>query len=182
MKKYTLLVITSLLISSCYSYKVYEPEAGDEIAMDSAPAVIDTSLRGARQSKPTPNDNAEKNVSSKNTNSRTSKDGVSNSEIPKEKLDHIANRKKGEESVKSIIKDKGYYQVDVFEKTYKMEAVKWQGDTIIGHVKGQPKKELKFHEKDIQNLKVRQFSKGRSDALTVAAYASVGVGVFLLLQ
>lgn len=185
MKKYTLLLITSLFISSCYSYKVYDPETGvDELQSSNNPSSnVDTSIRGARQYKASADENTDmQNVPSKIMSSRSSKDGVSTSDIPKEKLEHLANKNKGEVSVKSIIKDKGYYQVDVFDKTYKMEAVKWQGDTLIAHIKGKPKKELKFHEKDIQNLKIRQFSKGRSDALTVAAYATAGVGVFLLLK
>lgn len=130
-----------------------------------------TSIRQAREIKISPD--ADQNIQSEKSKSDISRNINTNS-VEVSSTENI--------STKTIIKAKGYYQVDVFDKTYKMEAVKWQGDTIVGHVKGKPKKELKFHEKDIQNLKVRQFSKGRSDALTVASYASIGVGVFLLLK
>ncbi|RLZ09133.1 hypothetical protein [Faecalibacter macacae] len=174
MKKYTLLLVSSLLLSSCYSYKVYEPETAEQQAEqnnNSSMSVRESFVRTAREAKSSANINQDvESTQSKDISSRN--DNTKNSETTPT----------GDVSVKSIIKEKGYYQVDVFDKTYKMEAVKWQGDTIVAHVKGKPKKELKFHEKDIQNLKVRQFSKGRSDALTVAAYASVGVGVFLLLK
>lgn len=83
---------------------------------------------------------------------------------------------------KSIIKAKEFYQVKVLGKETKIEAVKWEGDSLVANIKGQPNKILKLHENDIEDLKVRKFSKGRSDALTIAGYAVAGVGVFLLLK
>ncbi|QTV05575.1 hypothetical protein [Faecalibacter bovis] len=174
MKKYTLLLVSSLVLCSCYSYKVYEPETDSqavEKSNNSPLSLRETSVRTAKQAK-----------ESSDPNQDMLNEGKVGASTKIANLKNTESNSTGEISVKSIIKEKGYYQAEVFDKTYKMEAVKWLGDTLVAHVKGQPKKELKFHEKDIQNLKVRQFSKGRSDALTVAAYATVGIGVFLLLK
>lgn len=83
---------------------------------------------------------------------------------------------------KDIIKEKEFYQFKVFTRESKVQAVKWEGDTLIATLKSNPSKTLKVHENDIQDLKVRKFSKGRSDALTVTGYVAAGVGVLLLLK
>ena len=182
MNKYTLLLLTATILSSCYTYKTYDPSVES-----SKTEVTDEGKNRAvsiRQGKNNPNSDESTMPSRVDVRSNAVEKKSKNSISTEEKLS--ANDVKSTDEIvikpKSIIKDKGYYQIDVFEKTHTIEAVKWQGDTLISHVKGQPKKELKFHEKDIQNLKVRQFSKGRSDALTVAAYATAGVGLFLLLK
>jgi len=183
MKKYSLLLITASIVSSCYTYKTFEPEAV-EIENTSASSTKISSVREDLKSAKDRNDLADaqekrmakiKAAAEQKSNARE-KENVDNMRPIVEQKEDIEIRPKG------IIKEKGYYQVEVFEKTQKIEAVKWEGDTLVAHVKGKPNKVLKLHEKDIQNLKVRQFSKGRSDALTVAAYATAGVGIFLLLK
>ena len=182
MRKYTLLLLTATLFASCYTYKTYDP------SLDSAPVESSDNAKNraisVRQAKNNPNSDESTMPSRVDVRSKVIEEKSKNSNLSGPSEENKA-MKSGEEIVvkpQSIIKEKGYYQIDVFDKTHTIEAVKWQGDTLISHVKGQPKKELKFHEKDIQNLKVRQFSKGRSDALTVAAYATAGVGLFLLLK
>lgn len=183
MRKYTLLLLTASLISSCYTYKTYDPETAlTETVTNEKTNSRAVSVRQAKV------DAQNTELSSANSRTEMRANAIEN----KSKTSPSTESKQDTKEVntatdivikpKTIIKDKGYYQLDVFDKTHKIEAVKWQGDTLISHVKGQPKKELKFHEKDIQNLKVRQFSKGRSDALTVAAYATAGVGLFLILK
>lgn len=181
MKKNTLLILSMIFsLSSCYVYRAYDPEK----------AVVqqETSLKG-KASEIRETDKKSKSATDIKRNSevlsvRKKAENISKEEsLPKSKEQSKVEVKPTEiPSTKSLIKEKGYYQVEVFERTQKIEAVKWEGDTLIAHVKGKPKKELKFHEKDIQNLKTREFSKGRSDALTIASYATLGVGVFLLLK
>jgi heterodisulfide reductase subunit A-like polyferredoxin len=79
---------------------------------------------------------------------------------------------------------KSGYNVTVLDKEYTIEAKQWKADTLYSVVKGKPNKELKFHKNEIalSDVKIRKFSKGKSDALTVADYALVGVGLFLLLK
>ena len=154
MKIFGLITIGSLLLTSCYTYQAYNPEA----------------IASA--------DNKKENVRM-----------VSPVRLSREQTQQVQQLQQGqnvndiiEVNPKNIIKPKEFFQVKVLGNETKIEAVKWEGDTLVAHVKGQPKKILKFHEKDIEDFKVRKFSKGRSDALTIAAYATAGVGVFLLLK
>lgn len=176
MNKFSLILFSALIFTSCYSYKTYDPEAALAQKNDATELkqLQDNNIRRA-------NINRNESIEDSDSKVRTSRDNIIDSRTSK-KDDIGTNNSSDNISTKSIIKEKGYYQLNVFDKTYKMEAVKWQGDTIVGHVKGKPQQELKFHEKDIQDLKVRQFSKGRSDAFTVAAYAAAGVGLFLILK
>ena len=184
MKKYTLLLIGLIIVSSCYTYKAYEPEldANGAVVTNKSNANLAISKRVSRTS-----------PSVVNTNDAIFQNDDDDVEVvtkPKEipvvkeskSVTVTATVDPNNIKPRDIIVEKEYYQFDAFDKTYKMEAGKWKGDTIYGNVKGNPKKELKFHEKDIQNLKVRKFSKGRSDALTIAAYSSVAFGIILLLK
>jgi len=180
MKKFSLALTALLLVSSCYSYKVYEPEIQETIPQESA---ISSNQKKELSKGKRVNRNGEMSLEKKEISKENSK--TNSNQIRENNLGTVEvalDPQVIEVSPKTIIKEKGFYQLEVFEQSYKMEAVKWQGDTIVGFVKGKPKKELKFHQKDIQNLKVRQFSKARSDAFTVAAYAAGGVGIFLLLK
>ena len=183
MKKYSLLLITVSILSSCYTYKTFEPEVVEtEASSDSSTKI--SSVREDLKSSKERNDLADaKEKRLAKIKAATDQKSNSKEKVKADDMSPIVENKEDIEiRPKGIIKEKGYYQLEVFEKTQKIEAVKWEGDTLVAHVKGKPNKVLKFHEKDIQNLKVRQFSKGRSDALTVAAYATAGVGIFLLLK
>lgn len=154
MNKFAITLIFTILLSSCYTYRVYEP------------------------------DNETENRKSTQANSR-----LSTFRMSEEQIQQIQKAKELEESQtlvevkpKTVIKEKEFYQIKVLDKETKIEAVKWQGDTLVAQVKGQPKNILKVHEKDIEDFKVRKFSKSRSDAMTIAAYATAGLGLFLLLK
>lgn len=178
MKKYTLLLITFTVFNSCYTYKTYEPDndsSSKESAIENSKLTAVRERRTATTAKETFNLESEKEKGSKSDREKTAKNNISS------KIDEV-KANPTEITVKSIIKEKGYYTLEVFDRDYKIEAKNWVGDTLIAHKKGNPKKEYKFNERDIQNLKVRQFSKGRSDALTVTAYVIAGVTIFLLVK
>ena len=171
MKKTALLLTICSLFVSCYTYNTYDPEKDGAPVLQQQNFEISksTSLRSQLQRK-----NTEEALP------EVKKDPVSKKALTPS-VEPIVSVD-GQITTKSIIQEKGYYQVEVFDKTYKIEAVKWEGDTLVAHKKGNPGKTYKFNEKDIQNLKVRKFSKGRSDALTVSAYALLGVVVYLILK
>ena len=170
MKKTTLLLTSFILLSSCYSYRAYDPNIDGPLV---------SSTKEPIRSKPLPSKNKiildiqSNKKSSASKKKQVNPEGITENKI-QSNLEII--------SVKSIIKDKGYYKLKVLDNNYKIQAIKWEGDTLYAYKKGKPKKEYKFSEKDIEDLKIRKFSKGRSDILTVASYVAGGVGVFLLLK
>lgn len=160
MKKLTLLLTFCTIFYNCYTYKPYDPEKDGIGKVEAKPE--STKISAIRSKRVGANSDQAKQ------------------EIAKPETNEVVDPSKL--TVKDIIKEKGYYSIEVFDKDYKIEAVKWSGDTLIAHQKGKPSKEYKFHEKDIQDLKIRKFSKGRSDALTVASYASAAVIIYLLIK
>ena len=177
MKNITLLLASFTLLSSCYSYKAYDPKVDGDLA---TPAKESSKLLSVRERSLS----AKKEVSFE---AQVETKSSINKKIAAVKDDKIkqnlsTNPIVGNVTAKSIIKPKGFYKVKVFDNSYKIEAIKWEGDTLYAHKKGKPKKEYKFSEKDIEDLKIRKFSKRRSDILTVTSYVAGGVGVFLLLK
>lgn len=84
--------------------------------------------------------------------------------------------------ITSEIKKDQFYQIVSADKTYKIKAVKWEGDSLVAHVNMKEKNEVKFHKNDISTVNHRQFSRGRSDALTVGIYGILGGLILLLTQ
>ena len=178
MKNITLLLASFTLLSSCYSYKAYDPKVDGDLG---APVKESTKLASVRErSLP-----IKKEVSFETqveTKSSANKRGAVVKDDKIKQVISSTNPVVSNVTAKSIINPKGYYKVKVFDNTYKIEAIKWEGDTLYAHKKGKPKKEYKFSEKDIEDLKIRKFSKRRSDILTVTSYVAGGVAVFLLLK
>jgi hypothetical protein len=85
--------------------------------------------------------------------------------------------------LKEKIQPNKYYKITVENKEYKIQAEKWEGDTLVSHILRKPNRVLKFHENQIDEelLKERRFSKVYSDLFTVGAYAAGGAAVLLLL-
>lgn len=178
--KTTSIVLTFFLIfSSCYSYRSFDPEEYAEA----------TKGGNNLSSTPTPTKISRKEINSV-------RGGGTPVKVLKEE-DILAERIKERDAKKDlpkidpstiritdIIKENQFYKIGVEGKEYTIEAKQWKADTLYSIVKGSPKKELKFHKDQIllSEIKVRKFSKGKSDALTVAAYALGGVGLFLLLK
>lgn len=81
---------------------------------------------------------------------------------------------------KQIVKDK-IYKIQSGEKTYKIKAVRWEGDSLVTHVNLKEENEKKFHKDNIQGVNHRVFSRGRSDATTVGIYAGLAGLILLLL-
>lgn len=93
------------------------------------------------------------------------------------------NPNAGKGGLKAKIQPNKYYKISVEEKEYKIQADKWEGDTLVSHILRKPNRVLKFHENQIDEelLKERRFSKAYSDLFTVGAYAAGGAAVLLLL-
>jgi hypothetical protein len=75
-------------------------------------------------------------------------------------------------------------RIDVEGKSYKVIVDRWEKDSLIAHPVHSPKKILKFHKNQInaERIAEKRFSQPIADILTVVAYASIGVGVYLLVK
>lgn len=171
MKTHSIILAFALILSSCYTYKTFDAEEyAAELSKSNETQTASTQNKRLTRSeieaikqRGSSNQNVSK-VQSNNVNTTTTST-----------IDPASIK------ISDIIKPDQLYKVDFEGKQYTIEAKQWKADTLYAVLKG-TEKELKFHQKDISDLKIRKFSKGRSDALTVAAYALGGVGVFLLLK
>lgn len=181
MKTTAIILTFFLILSSCYSYRSFdaeeyikELEEGNNTKSSSSPKKISR--------------NEMSNVRRGNVNTLKEEEEEEEEEIAKEKIKAEQNNSPKIDLSKikhtDIIKENNFYKVKVLDKEYTIEAKQWKADTLYAIVKGKPNKELKFHQNEIalSDVKIRKFSKGKSDALTVAAYALGGVGLFLLLK
>lgn len=86
-------------------------------------------------------------------------------------------------SLKSKIQPNKYYRIIVDEKRYKIQADKWEKDTLVCHIIRKPKKVLRFSQNQIdeESLEERRFSKPYSDIITISSYVATGVAVLLLI-
>ena len=172
MKTHSIILAFALILSSCYTYKTFDAEEyAAELSKSNETQTATTQNKRLTRSEieaikqsgtTTQNNNKDQNQQINNTTTTSTIDPASI-------------------KISDIIKPDQLYKVDFEGKQYTIEAKQWKADTLYAVLKG-TEKELKFHQKDISDLKIRKFSKGRSDALTVAAYALGGVGVFLLLK
>ncbi len=85
-------------------------------------------------------------------------------------------------SLKEQLQKDKFYTISSQGEEYKIKAVQWQGDSLVAHVNLKEDQEMKFHKNDISTVNHRVFSRGRSDALTVGAYAGVIGLIFFLTQ
>jgi len=75
-------------------------------------------------------------------------------------------------------------KIEVDGKTYKVIVDRWERDSLIVHPVHSPKNILKFHKNQInaERIAEKRFSQPIADILTVLAYASIGVGIYLLVK
>jgi len=75
-------------------------------------------------------------------------------------------------------------KIDVDGKTYKVIVDRWERDSLVVHPVHSPKNVLKFHKNQInaERIAEKRFSQPIADILTVLAYASIGVGIYLLVK
>lgn len=167
MKKTLIVFVFTLILSSCYSYVAFEPENIESLNNN---LNENTNLVG----------NKLKNV--RNTNVQVlNEEDISNTKNKEKPKTSPVELDLSKVKITDIIKINQFYKIDVNNKYYKIEAKQWKADTLYAIKKG-TKEELKFHKDEIKDVKIRKFSKGKSDALTVAAYALAGIGIFLLLK
>ncbi len=165
---------TIMVLSSCYSYQAFEPESLDQ-EKDIAQVIGASKMQNIRD--PSPRATGDDMVMVERSRSSNK-----NKEMPEAVVHNETDEQRTGINLKTFIQPKEFYRLDNHGTIYKIEAKKWEGDTLHAIVKGKPKKELKFHENEISDLKIRKFSKGKSDMITIAAYALGGVGLFILLK
>lgn len=170
MKTHSIILAFALILSSCYTYKTFDAEEyAAELSKSNETQTATTQNKRLNRSE------IEAMRQRGSSNQNVSKEQSNNVNTTTSTIDPASIK------ISDIIKPDQLYKVDFEGKQYTIEAKQWKADTLYAVLKG-TEKELKFHQKDISDLKIRKFSKGRSDALTVAAYALGGVGVFLLLK
>ncbi|HJD87508.1 hypothetical protein NZD85_02285 [Empedobacter stercoris] len=182
--KTTSIILSLVLLTSCYTYTAFDPE---EYAAEMAKnANQPTNLKERSRVR------AELSQSKRARQDPNQDVNSSTARISKTEMDEFkSNQKTSTEDkiaidpstikITDVIKPDNFYKVDTQGKEYTIEAKQWKADTLYAVVKG-TEKELKFHKNDISTFKIRKFSKGKSDALTVASYAIGGAAALLLLK
>ncbi|WP_379967598.1 hypothetical protein [Epilithonimonas sp. UC225_85] len=165
MKKYLYLLVISFSLISCYTYR----------------------------------SNAEKDVASKNTAEAPVKSNVpaaqsisnpqvdltaTESKSPRKPKNEVKNPAPKSTNIQEMLEANKYFKIDVADKSYKIQVVKWDSDTLVAHVIHKPKKILKFHKNQINQSTIaeRRFSQPTADIITVVAYAAIGVGIWALVK
>ncbi|MDH1881284.1 hypothetical protein [Empedobacter sp. GD03797] len=182
--KTTSIILSILLLSSCYTYKAFDPE---EYALEMAKTKTEPSNVRSRNTADGRIADMKRERKSPNENAISSSLSESKEELAALKAKKQENKEEkvaidpSTIKISDVIKPDQFYKVDAQGKEYTIEAKQWKADTLYAVVKG-TEKELKFHKNDISSFKIRKFSKGKSDALTVAAYAMGGAAVLFLLK
>ena len=152
MKTHLTILTLTLFFSSCYSYKEFNAEEYlAEKEKNNSPTIkkdvrkLTKVARGGNENTSVKND--EKAVEEPKTApaSTSTPAPIDPSTI----------------KITEIIKEKSFYKVEVEGNYHTIEAKQWKGDTLYSIVKGKPSRELKFHQKDITNIRIRKFSKGK---------------------
>ena len=162
MKNIYLLIISFSLIS-CYTYKV-KTESEEKPQETRKPPVRVDEVTTKKAS-------ALANMATKNPqNAKTSRGDTPSPSRP--------------QNVQEKLEANKYFKIDVGGKSYKIQVDKWESDTLVAHAIHKPKKILKFHKNQIDQSTIaeRRFSNPTADIITVVAYASVGVGIYLLVK
>ncbi|MNK22742.1 hypothetical protein D3C87_410230 [compost metagenome] len=170
MKNIYLLIISFSLIS-CYTYKVKaEGEGNPE---DKREPVKSAASR----------DRVERAIASPQVASITA---VESAMPQKSKIDRNKTKIKAPTGtgIESKLEPTKFYKIEAGGRSHKIQVDKWESDTLVAHVIHKPKKILKFHKNQINQSTIaeRRFSNPTADIITVAAYASVGVGIYLLVK
>ncbi len=96
----------------------------------------------------------------------------------------VPELKEGEKppTIEQEIQPQKMYNIFSQGKEYKVQAIEWDGDSLVTYEKRNPKKIKKFAKSDINGVEHRQFSRGRSDALTFGIYGLAAVIIVLLTR
>ncbi|WP_413532004.1 hypothetical protein [Empedobacter brevis] len=177
------IILSILLLSSCYTYKSFDPEEyAAELAKNSNQSV---NIHEANRSRNDVNEVRRQRLNAREN--KISSDSKENEGLADSKSKQQENKEANQMidpstiKISDVIQPNQFYKVDSQGKEYTIEAKQWKSDTLYAVVK-RTEKELKFHKNDISSFKIRKFSKGKSDALTVASYALGGAAVLFLLK
>ncbi|KFC24162.1 hypothetical protein [Chryseobacterium sp. FH1] len=170
MKNIYLLIISFSLIS-CYTYKV--KAEGEEKPQEKR----ETPVKSA-----TNIESIERSVASP----QASLTAIESAVAQKSKIDRNKTKAKAPTGtgIEAKLEPSKFYKIEAAGRSHKIQVDKWESDTLVAHVIHKPKKILKFHKNQINQSTIaeRQFSNPTADIITVAAYASVGVGIYLLVK
>lgn len=91
--------------------------------------------------------------------------------------------KEGEKalSIEQQITPNQTYKIYTNSRTYKVQALKWEADSLVVQTNVKKGTEKKIGKNEITKVEPRTFSKFRSDLFTVLSYVGLGVGLVILL-
>ena len=166
MKNIYLLIVSFSLIS-CYTYKV--KAEGEEKAQEMSEAPKKSADNVGRVER-----------------AKASLSSIDAGKLHKSKIDRNNTKIKAPTGtgIESKLEPSKFYKIEAGGRSHKIQVDKWESDTLVAHVIHKPKKILKFHKNQINQSTIaeRRFSNPTADIITVAAYASVGVGIYLLVK
>lgn len=161
MQKYFYLILISFFLTSCYTYQRKKQ--------------VDVPLENTKESTKKAFDG----------NTASAKDNNAIAEAKSQKFQQIVNEQAPLPiNIQNELQPAKNYRIKVDGRAYKVIVDKWEGDSLVAHPVSKPAKILKFHKNQInaETIAERRFSKPLSDILTVATYAGIGVGVWMLLH
>lgn len=171
MKKHFYLLILSFSLISCYTYKVAAE------AEETPEANTRLQNKGEQGVKSKEQFAVSSVADSRASEAKIATRGSRNTKPEKEK-------KPKPTSIIEKLEVGKFFKIDVANRSYKIQVDKWESDTLVAHVIHKPKKILKFHKNQINQSTIaeRRFSQPIADIITVAAYAGVGVGIWVMVK
>lgn len=166
MKKYLYLLIISFSLVSCYTYKTKaEQDATSQLKKEVS-------------------EKSDEEVRKESAVSQARFSAVSAKNQRKPQTDKPQTTNQNPTRIEEKLESNKFYKIDVADRSYKIQVVKWESDTLVAHVIHKPKKILKFHKNQINQgtIAERRFSQRTADIITVVAYAAVGVGIWALVK
>lgn len=181
MMKKGLLLCTFLALTSCYTYQLIDPTK--EVLVEDA----------SKDTKKTASNNRLKAIEDRNNKARAlsayrADDGKAQ---PTEQMETRKEEPIIEEEPKGIagdiklyLKPSGTYRLYANQTEYTVVAQKWDGDSLVVYPRGKENQPFKLHKNDIDlnRMYSRNFSKRKSDMITIAGYAAGLATVILLLK
>ncbi|MDK7374709.1 MULTISPECIES: hypothetical protein [Weeksella] len=181
MMKKGLLFCSFLALVSCYTYQLIDPT--QEVLVEDTSKVTENSASANRQKAI---ENRNKKALKMNPYRDDNSQGQSIVQMEARKEEPINNQKpKGiAGDIKLYLKPSGTYRLYANQTEYTVVVQKWDGDSLTVYPRGKENQTFKLHKKDIDQNRMysRNFSKRKSDMLTIAGYAAGLATVILLLK
>ena len=161
MRTYLYLIILSFFLTSCYTYQRKKraevlPQNGQELMQKPADGNIASAQRN--------------NTTGETQNKKTQETANEVAPVPI--------------NIQNELQPTKNYRIKADGRSYKLIVDRWEGDSLVAHPVKRPQQIIKLHKSQInaETITERRFSKPLSDILTVATYAGIGVGIWMLLR